>query len=736
VVNNNSRGITCLRGLTVSFAVSSVLMVADSSAQALPDDSVLAEVTVTAQKRAQNMQDVGTAITAFDGEKLGRYGLHDVTDIALQVPGLQFNQYSATITVYNLRGVSQNDFSDHQEAPVAVYVDDAYVASMGALAGSMFDLERVEVLRGPQGTLFGRNATGGLIHYISRRPTDTPEGYLQVSGGNFGAIQTEGALGGPLADSLATRFSFATDRHDGYITNRIGRDINDRKQYAARWQFAFKPADRGEVLLSLHGLRNDHEVSGNYSWAASTPNADGLGELIGPNDLPPTASCPGCDTGGYRNPSGDVFSQAEDREGIFNRTVYGATGHVTWDFEQFTFTSVTDYLHLKKRYGEDSDVSPNPIFNYDTFQRYHQFSQELRLNGEAGSFRWIAGLYYLDYDTKNLAVVSLDPAFGGISSADFSLSTRSGSAFVQGEWAFLPRWTAILGLRYTEDDKRIDYLYASQNLHYDAPAFPDAKHTFDNVSGKAELNFKPTDRTLLYASINRGAKGGGWSAPTAGVIDPDTLPYRQETLTNYEGGFKSTFLDGAARLNAAAFYYDYRNYQAFFLQGLTQVVANRDAKVKGGEIEFAIVPARGFNVEIGISGLTSTIFDVPMPAGTGDRERLMPQAPKWSVNAAARYEWRALDGVLSIGIDAKWDDDQYFTMLNAPVDFEPAHTIANARVGYATADNRWEVAAFVRNLADRRYRVYNLDLSPLGLNQSVYAPPRLWGATLAYRWGK
>jgi len=166
------------------------------------------------------------------------------------------------------------------------------------------------------------------------------------------------------------------------------------------------------------------------------------------------------------------------------------------------------------------------------------------------------------------------------------------------------------------------------------------------------------------------------------------------------------------------------------------VVANRDAKVKGGEIEFAIVPARGLNVEIGISGLASTIFNVPMPAGTGDRERVMPQAPKWSVNAAARYEWHALDGVVSVGVDAKWDDDQYFTMLNAPVDFEPAHTVANARVGYATLDNRWEVAAFVRNLADRRYRVYNLDLSPLGLNQSVYAPPRLWGATLAYRWGK
>ncbi len=344
------------------------------------ESAVLEEVTVTAQKRAQNMQDVGSSITAFDSRRLEQLGLHDVTDVAFQTPGLQFNQYSATITVYNLRGVSQNDFSDHQEAPVAVYIDEAYVASMGALAGAMFDLERVEVLRGPQGTLFGRNATGGLIHlHHSQTRSARPMATCEVSGGNFSSLQTEGAIGVPVGESAATRFSFATDRHDGYITNRLGPKINDRDQYAARWQFSFKPTERGEFLLSLHGLRNDHEVSGNYSWGASTPNADGLGEFIGPSDTPPTASCPGCDVGGYRNPSSDVFNQGEDREGIFDRTVYGATGRITWDLDRATVTSITDYLHLKKRYGEDSDVSPNPIFNYDTFQTYHQFSQELRL---------------------------------------------------------------------------------------------------------------------------------------------------------------------------------------------------------------------------------------------------------------------------------------------------------------------------------------------------------------------
>src|SRR6202790_4607109 len=145
------------------------------------DEDRLAEIIVTAQRREQNLQDVGTSVTAFDANTLEQLGVKDVTDVAGQVPGLQYNQYGATVTIYNLRGVSQNDFSDHQEAPIAVYADDAYIGSTGALAGSLFDLQRIEVLRGPQGTLFGRNATGGLIQYISNQPNDTPDGYIDVS---------------------------------------------------------------------------------------------------------------------------------------------------------------------------------------------------------------------------------------------------------------------------------------------------------------------------------------------------------------------------------------------------------------------------------------------------------------------------------------------------------------------------------------------------------------------------
>ncbi len=725
------------------------------------DTGRLAEVIVTAQRREQNLQEVGTSVSAFDSNTLESLGLKDVTDIAGQVPGLQFNQYGATVTIYNLRGVSQNDFSDHQEAPVAVYADDAYIASTGALAGTLFDLQRVEVLRGPQGTLFGRNATGGLIHYLSRQPTDSPDGYLQVTGGNFGTFESEGAISGPLTDRVSARASFATTTHEGYISNRIGHSINDQRQYAGRLQFKFKVSDQGEVLVKLHALTNDNETAGNYSWAASVPDATGRGVFA------PGAT----DLGGYMNPSSDPYQQSENRRGLLNRTVWGANVHVNWNFGGVQLVSVTDYLKLQKRYGEDSDISPNYIFNYDTGAHYRQFSEELRLSGTSGALHWIAGLYYLNYKTTNFEFTSLPDAIPGlpfpvgIGDATLELKTSSPSIFGQLEYDFGSHWTGIVGARYTSDDKEYVYHYTCDvcgppdnvsppggfpyALTYSTAAgFPDAKKSYHIPTGKLELDYKFNRDVLVYGSVNRGAKGGGWSAPSSGYVNVSpaytqatgvpllNMRYNDERLTSVELGLKSTFWDGKARLNAAVFHYDYKNYQGFFLDVVTQIVENIDATVKGGEIEFAVAPVHGMNLQLGISRLDTRADNVPTPFGAVITSQL-PQAPHWSVNAVARYEWPALGGHLSAEVDGKWNAEQYLELENAQVDLEPAYALANARFGYASGNGRWDVSAYVRNLANKYYRVYNLDLSAfLGINQSVYGTPRLYGATFTYHWGK
>ncbi len=725
----------------------------------LGNEDKLGEIVVTAQRREQNLQDVGTSVTAFDAHALEQLGFKDVTDIAGQVPGLQYNQYGATVTIYNLRGVSQNDFSDHQEAPIAVYADDAYIGSTGALAGSLFDLQRVEVLRGPQGTLFGRNATGGLIQYVSKLPTDTPEAYLQLTGGNFGTFESEGAVSGPLTDKLSGRLSFDVSRHDGYISNNVGHAIDDQDQYALRLQFRIKPTDNGEILVKLHALNNNHETSGNYSWAASYPDATGRG-VFAPAGTP--------DLGGYVNPNSSPFNQSEDRRGLFNRTVWGANVRVNWNFDAFSLASVTDYLKMQKRYGEDSDVSPNPIFNYDTEAHYQQFSQEFRLNGKYRSLRWIAGAYYLNYKTTNFEQTTLPdyippvPFPYGNGLANLNLRTSSPSVFGQLEYNFTDHWVGIVGARYTIDQKQYLYNYSCNvcgppdptappggfpyNLNYStATGYPDAKKTYRMPMGKAELDYKIDQDNLLYASVNRGAKGGGWSAPSSGYVNLNPgyvfvptlkMNYDEERLTSYEAGFKSTFWDGAARLNGDVFYYDYKNYQGFFLDVATQIVENIDAKVKGSELELAVVPFHGMHVQLGVSYLDTQALNVPTPASILVTSQL-PQAPPWSVNAVARYEWAAFGGKLSAEVDAKWNKALYLELINAPVDRQPSYTLTNARVGYSDPSGRWDVSAYCKNCFNTLYRIYNLDLSGfLGINQSVYGTQRLYGASVAYHWGK
>jgi iron complex outermembrane receptor protein len=736
-------------GLVFGALLGAVMLPTTGVLAATESGGTLEEIIVTAQKREQSLQSVGTSITAFDAASLRESTLRDVTDIVSQTPGMQFNQTSPSVTVYNLRGVSQNDFGDHQEAPVAVYVDEAYVASMSALSGDMFDLERVEILRGPQGTLFGRNATGGLIHYVSKKPVSRNEGYLSVDYGSFQALNTQGAINASFSDTVQGRFSFGTANRDGYIKNSMGPDIGNQKQYAVRAQLRIEPSEQGEILLKIHGVKNDHEISSLFSWAASTPNQYGLGYFIGPDDMS-NGACGGCDIAGYKNLSGDVYKQNENHIGLFDRDVYGATGKVSWQFDNFQFTSVTDFLHLKKHYMEDSDVGPVEIFNYNVFQTYDQFSQELRLNGDTGSMRWITGLYYLNYKSDDQALTDFRGLLenivgvtdGVVGGAIYTLKTSSWSGFGQIEQDFGTGWTAIAGLRYTNDRKQY---HLDEMDPFEGPPSAivfDDTHNWPIWTAKLELDKKITSDVMAYASVSRGAKGGGYSAPSTGDLSTLTRPelvqllrFDQEKLTSYEVGVKSELWNRKARLNAAAFYYDYRGYQGFVLRGLTQVVANSNARVKGAEIEFAVVPTTGLNIGLGVSYLDTIAKAVAMPDGVSFLDREMPQAPEVSVNASIRYNWAMGNGDMSFGIDGKWNDDYYLELVNSPVDLQPAYAVANAKLTYAGAGNRWDVSAFVRNLGDTRYRVYNLDLSVIGVNQGVYALPRTYGVGFNYRWG-
>ena len=325
---------------------------------ATTQDDAVEEITVTAQRREQNIQEVGISVTALSGNKLHELNITAATDIVRAVPSLKMNAYSSAQVVFNIRGVSQNDYGDQQEPPVAVYQDDSYSSSINLASFPVFDLARIETLRGPQGTLFGRNATGGAIQFISRQPTKEVDGYATATVGRFGQAIVEGAIGGPITDRLQGRIAAFSNVSDGYMKS-VDPDVPDRggnDHYALRGSLAWQPNDTTDFKLLLRYMKADRETqAGLYSLEAACPNTQFQGEFT-----LPTQSCafwgsgPGQTGTGYRNdaisPSrgGDPWKTAETQESFVDREIIGATVHAQIDLGRFTLLSITDYQHSEK----------------------------------------------------------------------------------------------------------------------------------------------------------------------------------------------------------------------------------------------------------------------------------------------------------------------------------------------------------------------------------------------------
>ena len=725
------------------------------------------EILVTAQKREQSAQKIGIAVTALGKEALAAIGRQDVTALAGQVPNLEVNQYSPTITVFNIRGVSQNDFTDAQEAPIAFYDDEVYIASLGAITGMNFDLDRAEVLRGPQGTLFGRNATGGLVQFVSAKPTTRPEAFVTLTTGSYGQVATEGAASGPLADNIRARFSFTTNDSGGYITNTLGPKLGNNKFYGLRGQIAadLSPADK--LVVKVQTLRNANERNaGLYSWAATYP--DPANHFLGnyaanvPGGNPGAAvgvpgAAQGTDANGYVNTSGSPFVQSEDRTANFNRTFWDVSARYTHDFGWGELASITDYQHLTKDYGEDSDMSPNAVFHYDTHQHMYQASQELRLSGKAAALNWVTGLYAMNIHTTNqYQVISPAGTYPGIGTLNYggTQNTDSLAGFAQLEYAVTSKVSLIGGLRYSHDRKHIEFQdYETGALVFDwATSFPDVAGlrfaTFNNWSGKAEIDYKPDSNTLIYVSANRGTKAGGFGTVSSPVPYTDNaavslatgaplvqaIPFGQEVLTNWEGGFKLSLLNHTTHFNGSVFFYNYQNYQAFQNIGVNQYITNHQAYEHGAEFEFNTRPVKGLYLGAFATFLSSKVKAITLPDGTL-ADRVLPQAPDFALGWQVHYQVPVGPGQLSIGTDWKYEAGSYFETNNAPDDYEPSRTVGNVRVAYAILDGKVEVAGFVNNVTDKQYRIYNLDLSGLlGASNQTYAKPRTWGASVTVRY--
>jgi iron complex outermembrane receptor protein len=731
------------------------------------------EVVVTAQRREQNIQDVGIAVTPLGEKALHDLNITTATDIVKAVPNLKMNAYSSAQVVFNIRGVSQNDYGDQQEPPVAVYQDDSYSSSINLASFPVFDLARVETLRGPQGTLFGRNATGGAIQFISNRPTETFEGFANLTLGNYNTTILDGALSGPLGDAVQGRLAFIVNQDDGWMESIIPGvpDRGGNDHYALRGRLAWQAGDATEVNLIARYLKADRETqAGLYSHEPACPNAQNQGEFT-----PPDFACPFWLTGpgeagtGFEEPSiipsrgGDPYKTAETEPSYVDREIIGGQVRVDHDFGGATLTSITDYQTSDKFYTEGGDASPVEGVFFFQGSDIDQISQEFRLSWSAGDHQMVGGLFYMDVSGDYTGKFA-DPFYGYDPDVAFSQDTTSYAAFFQDEWSLDDQWKLIGGLRYWHDSREGAYFASAPEVPDLSPPvtiifnrneiFPnstdltdvtvtpdDADATFDDYTARLELDYRPSESLLWYLSYNRGSKSGGFTFSTGtpyGGTEVDFvngIPFDPETLNAYEIGFKSNIGD-SAMFNVSAFYYDYEDYQAFSQISQVQTVTNQDAEAQGLEVELNYLPTDRFTLQLGASLMDSKVKDIRLPDQETIVDHDLPQAPSFSGNALARYEFPLGAGTASIQGDLYYTDDFCFTTLCAPVEQEESYTVANARIGYAAPDGRWEVAAFVNNLFEEEYRVYAFDSSLFaGVVAGVYGKPRTYGITASWRFG-
>lgn len=747
------------RKLMTGVALSAIVW----SVATVPVLAQIEEIVVTAQKREQNINDIGISVTAFSSAAIRNLGIEEAFDIATYTPGLNMvasSGYSGKIN-FTLRGVGLNNFAESQEAAVAIYHDEIYLAPLIGSVVGIFDLERIEVLRGPQGTLFGRSATGGLVHYISKRPSNDFEGYVGVQYGSYNERRGELAVGGPLVeDKVAVRISGYWNKYDGWLNNLNGPDQYAEERYAVRGQVLFTPTDNFELLLKAeYGELGNKDGVAYLSQNAFQDPADNVIKDL-PAALDAHFTGPGNDFTGFRDTDGEFLTGSWDvRDDLRNdveRTLLSAI--LTWDMGPVTLTSVTSYLEAKKDYFDSNESNPTDFFHLGQLVDSEQFIQELRFSGSADNMRWTVGGFYFNYDVFNNLSFDLPsgfaPPFGGFFALPVILdnltnqSKESIAGFGQIEYDLSDQFTIIAGARYEREKVNFDYFQAFALNPDVLTAFLGAPFVFNETlngdfavidknyfSGNLELDWRPSDDTLIYVSARRGIKPGAFNTPFAFLPEKE-MKVKEEKLHAFEVGTKLTLFNGRMQVNGAAFYYDYKDYQAVSLKGPSAILTNVNATLYGLDLEVLANPIEGLDLGIGLSLIRGKAKDIGFlaPGGPVIRDREVPNAPKYSVTAMARYEWPVFNGLMALQGDAQFQDGTFFDIQNHPANTSDARGIGNLRVSWS--QDGFEFAAFVKNVWNEEYVAFVEDNVDFG-GYKVITPgkPRWWGVELRYAWG-
>jgi iron complex outermembrane recepter protein len=716
-----------------------------------PNDAQVEDIVVTAQRRSENIQDVPISITAITSETLRDAGSFSSTEIAQSVPNLTVSTtYVGSAPRFFIRGVGLGDFNASSTGGVGLYVDDVFLGSPNLLTFALFDLDRVEVLRGPQGTLYGRNTTGGAIRFESARPTNDLSGYATARYGRFSELRLEGAVSGPvLGDTVRARVAGLYTSRDGTLFNRFtNRRENESEAWALRGIIEADITENLEASINVHGGRATPDTTRFQHRGIIDPATGGL---CGLNAIL-AFQC--VDVLGYRDTDNDLFAGDYNNAGKERVSTFGVTGRLVLDGGPVTVTSITAYDWVRRVAVEDVDASPNNLVDATWNQPSRQFSQELRFaSNDGGNFNWIVGGYYLRDSRDAVNRFRVLPDFPVASSFEarqsYSQVTQALAVFGQADYRLTDALKVTVGLRYTAEDT--DYTELAQFEAAGAsplvPPIPflsvnDSVNS-ERVTARFALDYQVNDDVLLYASYNRGYKAGGFNGGFATSL-AQKAPFQPETLNAYEIGLKTDLFDRRVRFNVAGFYYDYSDLQVFTLRqagGIpAQILENAaNAEVYGLEAELTIVPTAGLQFDAGLGLLHTSLKDfVTLDPATllprdlsGNRSR---NAPELTFNAGVTYD-TALSDTLALGfnLNARYQSSVFFDVDNNPRLTQGGYWLANGRVSLGHPEDNWRVSLFAENLFNQRYYREVANLGDFGLDEIAVGDPRTYGVELSVR---
>ncbi len=676
-------------------------------------------IVITGTKEgAVNLQEVPESISAFDEDKLQGFRITNIEDLRIQTPGLNLTRNGQSTRLY-MRGVGTNLDFIGSDPSVTVHQDGVYQSRTAVVLDNFLDVERVEVLRGPQGTLYGRNSIGGTINVISRLPEADAEAGADSELGNYAHRSFTAFASGPTTnENLLGRIAFNKTDHDPYIdvTGDSSADgLADEDSLGAKGTLRYLIKDQAEFILRADYSKTDR------STAAYKPT--------------------GLDTAGNPAPLADLLDLPSDPfamnisydDPLLETTNFGASAEIRWQLSPaFSLVSLTGYRDTEFTTLEDTDGSNLDILLTEIDERQDQFSEELRLNYGGESLRLVAGLFYLDENhTADTTVNLLGPGLRN----NFSVTSDTSA------WAVFGRSTivlndalhATLGIRYSEEEKDFHNIYTSSNAEGERVNgfVVDQKESWNSWSPTAGIDYRFDNGRMMYFTVSRGFKSGGFNLTSVdAVFDP-------EYVWSYELGAKLDLTE-QFRTNAVLFYYDYTDLQVsdFTRPGVLSISNAASAMSRGIEIENRWALTLDWSLEVNYAYLDATYDEYSAPAGDVSLDvsgHTLNAAPEHKLSLATEYFQDLDTGTLTYRMTYFWQDKQYFTAFNSDVSSQESYGLLSASVNFESADDQWEVMLWGENLTNREYSTSSREFpaTSVGVTKDI-APPRTFGIKLFY----